>query len=358
MQRVKLSSRSLRRRLELGHNGLNAIRLVLAACVIVSHSVTLSGHGDDPKLGAITLGGLSVSGFFAISGYLVTNSRMHLPGWRFAARRAARIYPGYWLCLAIVAFPLAGLASLQRGGWNATDAVTFVVFNATLVFVQGTIGDTLHGAPSDTTWNGSLWTLPVEVLCYICLSLVLTSPFVRRHLKAVATTGLVVLLGLNTLAVAGRGHGSGPLYLMIFFAAGVVLYAWRTELPLTGWLGVAGLATFVLCCLSEATIALAAVPGAYFFLWLGAAMPEVLKRVGARNDISYGVYLYGWPVQQTLFAYGLGEHLVLYTVLSLLGALPFAWLSWLVIERPANLRVKRATRTTPPVGTDLVPAQA
>lgn len=67
-------------------NGLNAIRLVLAFLVIISHSWSLGGFGYEPRLGDATIGRFAVGGFFAISGFLVTGSRLRLSagayGWR------------------------------------------------------------------------------------------------------------------------------------------------------------------------------------------------------------------------------------------------------------------------------------
>lgn len=344
MRRAQPSRPSLDGRLELGHNALNALRLVLATMVIVGHVPRLSGQGSDPALGVVKLGVVAVGGFFAISGYLVTNSRLRSSGGTYMLRRFARIYPGYWLCLAITAFPLAWIVSVQRGGWNLHDAVAAVVFNGTLVTVHGTVGATLAGAPDPSTWNGSLWTLPVELLCYIGIAVALTVSAARQHLRELSVAAFVGLVAISTLSAIHNDRISGLLYVMTFFSCGVLLYAWRSSIRIDWRLAAASVIAFVLAYQSTSTVALGSLPFAYLCLWLGAEAPERLKAIGAHNDISYGVYLYGWPVQQTLTAYGVGSRhggFAVYAVASVVGVLPLAWLSWLAVERPTTHAAKR-----------------
>src|SRR5947209_465064 len=94
-----------------GGNSLNAIRLVLAALVLVSHSWPLLGLPEPTPVFGETLGSVAVAGFFAISGYLITGSRMKIGIVRFAWHRALRIYPGYWVVLVVTAFVLAPIVS-------------------------------------------------------------------------------------------------------------------------------------------------------------------------------------------------------------------------------------------------------
>jgi peptidoglycan/LPS O-acetylase OafA/YrhL len=88
-------------RLDLRSNSLNLVRLVLATAVIVSHAWPIGGFGDDPAIGDVNLGHLAVGGFFAISGYLIAQSRLVNRPARYAAKRAMRILPGFWVCLLV-----------------------------------------------------------------------------------------------------------------------------------------------------------------------------------------------------------------------------------------------------------------
>ena len=94
-------------------NSLNALRLVLAALVIVSHSWPLTGREPEPALGGANLGVWAVLGFFAISGFLITRSRLSgRPTHTFYRARALRILPAFLVCLVVVAFVFAPVSLL------------------------------------------------------------------------------------------------------------------------------------------------------------------------------------------------------------------------------------------------------
>jgi hypothetical protein len=77
--------------------------------------VGLGGFGHEPALGDATIGRFAVGGFFAISGFLVTGSRLRLPAGAFGWRRFLRVFPGLWVCLLVTAFVLAPAVGALRG---------------------------------------------------------------------------------------------------------------------------------------------------------------------------------------------------------------------------------------------------
>ena len=133
--------------LKRGDNALNALRLLCAVLVIVSHSFSLLGH-PEPAYAGVPLGGWAVAGFFAISGYLIPRARLHTDLGTFLLRRVRRIYPAFWTCCAVIAFAFSPLASHLTGvTYQALDAVTYVLSNATTYLVQQVIGSETSGAP-------------------------------------------------------------------------------------------------------------------------------------------------------------------------------------------------------------------
>ncbi|RNM14767.1 acyltransferase family protein [Nocardioides pocheonensis] len=346
--------------LDLHDNALNLLRLILATLVIVSHSRPLGGYGDDdPYFGRIKLGTIAVAGFFAVSGYLVSRSRLRQRPSHFLIRRFARIYPGYWLSLLVTVFGLSALIGARRGGWSLGDAAQSFVSGLGLLGWPGTVGSTLHGMPVDSTLNGSLWTLPYEIFCYLALAAGLSLLFVRRRLRFWSLFGVLMLMVAGVLKGA-QGGTSGLLLLVCFFSAGVALQAWQESIELSHRFAAVAAVVTAVSFLFTPTLLLAALPFAYLCLWFGAVCPPRLKKIGATNDVSYGVYLYGWPVQQTLTAYGVaGLGYVGYTAVALLAVGPLAWMSWLLVERPANhlaktrtaARARRAAVATPVDGT-------
>lgn len=326
-------------------NGLNAIRLMLAFLVILSHSWPVGGFGYAPRLGDATIGFFAVSGFFAISGFLVAGSRLRLSAGAYGWRRFLRIFPGLWVCLLLTAFVLAPAVGALRGGWSFSDALRYVGSNAPTVFsLTNDIGTTVRDVPVPS-WNGSLWTLRHEIACYVLVGLAGFSGMFssKRWLTAAGfgvVTGVVAVFAVTDM----RGLVVTFTVLLSFFLAGSTLLRYGDRIPLTT--PVAGLA-MVLLAVTIATHTVkvfGALPAAYLFLWTATVLSGRLRKVGSRNDLSYGVYLYGFPVQQLLFFAGasvLGP--LAFAGLACVLVLPFAAMSWLLVERPA-MRMKTSAR--------------
>ncbi|MBB5642483.1 acyltransferase family protein [Cryobacterium roopkundense] len=336
-------------------NSLNALRLLLAACVIISHSWIVAGFGYPPALAGTDLGMFAVAGFFAISGYLIAGSRLSTPSLtRFLVNRALRIYPAFLVVLVVTAVVFAPVSALLGGGaveWSS--AARYVFGNASLHITQWGIDGTLQTAGTPN-WNAPLWSLVFEALCYLGVG-VLASVVPRRAFAPASVTLFVALTAgtLLTLSPATPTFAVNLLAMATFFFAGVVLYILRQRMPLAAPLALVAASFMVLITALGLFKPLAAFPLAYLLLYLSVVLP--LRGVGARNDVSYGLYVYGFPVQQLLFL-GLnglfGSTAVpvgVFAVLSLVAALPFAVASWFVVERPAlALKSPRGGRVAGP----------
>jgi peptidoglycan/LPS O-acetylase OafA/YrhL len=332
-------------RLDLRSNSLNAIRLVLATAVIVSHAWPIGGFGDDPAIGDVNLGHLAVGGFFAISGYLIAQSRLvNRPG-RYAAKRAMRILPAFWVCLIVTGFGLSSVAATRTGGWTPADGWRYVLSWADLWNGDWGIGSTLDRAPFATAWNGSLWTLPSEVACYVILGLGLAIAPVRRS----PWWSLLAFVGA-TVAAMNVPHGTpGPIQDLAFlapaFAAGTMLLFWSSRVRVDGRLALLAAIAFVGVALAGVGQPLGALPLAYLCLYAGITLPPALRRIGSVNDVSYGMYLYGFPVAQLLVVLDVHRAGVVVFVLACVAAtVPFAAASWWLVERPAMRLLRRRTR--------------
>lgn len=319
-------------------NAFNLIRLVLAALVIVSHSWPISGFGDDPQLGDMKLGVLAVGGFFGISGYLITKSRMRTAFMPYLWRRALRILPAFWVCLVVVGFGLSAIAGAMNGGWNAQAGLRYVVSNADMRNGVPLVGQTLDGSPFPYNWNGSLWTLRYEIGCYILVGLLLYIGFVRARRWPL----LVAFLAATAFSVFEGVHPDSAVLrnialLLPFFLAGAVLFKY-SDIVLCSWqlATASGLLVLGLCALGVGR-ELAALPLAYVMIWAASALPERMRRLGSRNDYSYGLYVYAFPVQQLLVLAGAARlGITFYIVASILTTVPLAVASWWLIEKPAQ----------------------
>jgi peptidoglycan/LPS O-acetylase OafA/YrhL len=336
-------------RLDPRYNSLNAIRLLLASTVILSHSWSLGGYGGTPRHGDETPGGWSVFAFFVLSGYLITGSRLNNDLGKYLKRRFLRIYPGFLVCLLVTAAVFAPIGyyhqhhSLRGFLTKPTTPLDFLVSNYTLKMNVYHIAGTPSGPHA---WTGSLWSLYYEFLCYVMVGLLACwAVFRRKPGLAIAVFLLATVARLEHTHVATFAHHN-DVYQMVqlvpFFMAGSVFYLLRDRIPCNAWLAAASLAVFLVLphYAQNRFVVLCALPMAYLLLYLGAVLPVPL---GRRNDISYGMYMYGYPVEQLMRFAHLSSHTV-YTVVSILCTIPLAAASWFLVERPA---IRWGQRQTP-----------
>lgn len=330
-------------------NSLNALRLVLATLVIVTHAHHIGGYdGSWDRIAGRQVGDWAVAGFFAISGYLILGSRERSATlWAFLWRRVLRIYPAFWMVLLVVAVLFAPVAAVREGvDYAIADAIRYVVVNATLYIAQWGIGDTLTTVPVAGVWNGSLWTLMYEFACYVVAGVIVSwMPRAARGAGLlVAWASCVVVSFVAEAPDAGLpGTVTAFGWLGAFFFAGALVYAYGQRLRISAVSVVAALAAAAIVVLLGAPFALLSPPVAYLLLAASVRLP--LRKVAARNDPSYGVYIYGYPVQQSLVLAGADSlPFLLFTVLSVTATLPFAYASWFLVERPAKNLGRRRVR--------------
>jgi peptidoglycan/LPS O-acetylase OafA/YrhL len=322
-------------------NSLNAIRLVLALFVVVSHSWALGGAGPEPELGGANLGTWAVFGFFGISGYLITKSRLSGHSVKqFYRARFLRLFPGFFVCLLAVAFVFAPLSMLwdASGSFSIADQFGYVLRNLLLyppILGQYDIGSTLSSVPFMDVWNGPLWTLFWEAGCYVLVG-VAASLLPRRMLGPLMIATLILA---SVATFAAEQTPAVPLLMtrtlpmLAAFAGGAVLFLYDEKF-IRRWAVPAAVGLILASILTGTSTALAPFPFTYLLFVLSAIIP--LRKVGSRFDVSYGVYIYGWPVQQVV-ALIAGDSLPvwLFVALSLAGTLPLAYVSCRYVEQPA-----------------------
>ncbi|MBS3180158.1 MULTISPECIES: acyltransferase family protein [unclassified Pseudoclavibacter] len=328
-------SDSLRGALATRNNSLNFVRLCLAAAVILGHSWLVGGFDDSPFP---KLGWWAVNGFFAISGYLIAGSRLRTRFLAFIWRRALRILPAFWVCLIVTAAVVAPVSTLLSGETpDVASAFSYVLRNFALSVQQTGIDGTLDTVPAQGIWNGSLWTLAYEFGAYLFAGAVLTIAVVRRRTAWVLGAMLVGVSLIYPFVMRVLDNDNlvieNILRLIGFFLAGMFLYVVGDRISLKTGPFLVSVTVFVALALFGLDDYFGQVPLAHALLWLGARMRVPL---GRENDISYGLYIWAWPVQQLLVLAGaqaLGPWVS--ALLALVCTLPLAWLSWKGVEEPA-----------------------
>ncbi len=344
-------------------NSLNFLRVCLSLLVVLSHSFA-GGFVDPLLLNHTTVGDIAVYGFFGISGYLIASSASHNSLGRYLWQRFLRIFPGFWVCL-IVTGALFGVvawfhephphcpafASCYIG--SPTGPFQYLYHDLLLRMNQQTIALTPGAVPWPFTWNVPLWTLFYEFMCYLILGAFAVSGLLRRRgLVALLTAGLWAIEVIVGLASLNLGQGTwAMLTLAPIFLTGTLLYLYRDKVPDSGILAM-GCATVFLASpwlpfggpftVFRNIISAPQVLGpfiAYPLFWLGIHLP--FHKIGARNDYSYGIYIYAFLVQQILALWHVQRWgYIAYMTLSVVFTVPFAVASWWLVEKNA-LKLKK-----------------
>jgi len=332
--------------------GFDYIRLSLAVAVIAFHSFTVSyGHNGEGLLWTGPLGPLcfaAVPAFFALSGFLVAGSleRNDLPS--FLTLRGLRIFPALFVEVVLSALILGPLITTL----SLSDYFSNQMFREYFLNVLGDIHYYLPGVfdnPPSPKWvNIQLWTVPFELESYIWISLLALA---RMHKRPALYMALVIVASVGVFAhglishhfYLGTDRPSGSfLILSALFGAG--LYLLRDRIPFRwSYFIIAAVLAYVF--LSHgATHYLSLLPLSYVTVFLGLCDPSRTFVVRGA-DYSYGMYLYGFPIQQTI-AFLLPDTRIWYVnfALSVIVAACFAAFSWHVIEKRVLAQKKGAVK--------------
>jgi peptidoglycan/LPS O-acetylase OafA/YrhL len=347
-------------------NNFHFIRFFAAVLVIYGHAYPLTGRSNYDDLQVLT-GGLfptahmGVCIFFSISGYLITKSLLTSKSYlSFVWKRLVRLMPGLLVATLFTVFVIGPIATSYDLGAYFNHTETYAYLKSIKMFPV--YPDTLPGVFENlpyTSVNGSLWTLAYEVSCYAGLLGVYM--LLQKHTKYLLLVVFVVLWCSYTYWV--RIFEEHPVILRfihlnlsdllnfgMYFLAGAIICFFQTKIPYRlGWvLALLVAQLFVYWGSSvkgffplSANVMLRYLLVPYVVLYLGF-LKGWMNRFGNMGDLSYGLYIYAFPVQQLIVSYFWPEMLSIPKMFlySLLLTLPLSWLSWKLIEAP-SLKLKK-----------------
>ena len=237
------------------------------------------------------------------------------------------------------------LSYFQAQNWRA------IVLSA-LALKQVGVAGVLDGNPLQLV-HGTLWTIKYEFDCYLMVAFLAACGLLQPGRRLVTFAGLAVMLaGAAALHPPVIDHGVLALLISSpdkwtdmfpFFFLGSAFYLWRDRIPKSQVLVAASvLAVTASFWLGGAFWALL-IGGSYLVLYLSLSVAAEIKLLGRRVDLSYGVYLYGWPIQQLLLFYT-GQKLAPLSLFlaALVLTYAVAWMSWIYVEQPCLDLVRRA----------------
>lgn len=329
--------------------GLDHIRLLASVSVVISHSWSLGlGNGTNEPLQTAfgySLGGLAVLVFFFMSGVLIANSaaRNRHRKLRFAGNRIRRIFPG----LAVALVVTVALSFACGAAPDLFEVVIYLMRGLSLVFLQNQLSGAFADNPYPTSVNGPLWTLFYEATCYVLIA-VLVWLFARTKFMLpllimailLCLLGTIVLIDLPEGPLLNRLRNFAPLGFIFFTGALAWHQKGRLKLRFDWAIGVMALSALV--CLiypSRETCILILGPAIGYVVLTYGYFPGI---PALPIDLSYGIYIYGWPVAQTIICIAPPLHPIMLAAVTLIVVVPIASASWMFVERPFLLRLKQS----------------
>ena len=341
--------------LEADHrsNNFDFVRHLAAFLVICGHCQALLGLPQTPLWGN-HISSVGVMIFFSLSGYLVTASWDREPDLiRFFIKRSLRIFPALIVCVLACAFILGPALSRLPLNEYFEHPFTYRYLSNIWLYIQYHLPGIFESNPLPHAVNGSLWSLPVEFLCYIAVAFLSLGALRYRTTRVMIFCAALTAAALYLVTIY-----KGPqlvLYatdvasassVMPFFFIGSLIYLFRIPLRLDfALVAVFGLFALNIIWPNRPTMLGLWIMLPYVTLAFGRSQTPILRRWGRFGDFSYGMYLYSFPVGQALIVLykpvlGTGGFILATTAVSV----AIAATSWHVVEKRA-LQLKQKTRS-------------
>jgi len=338
------------------HNNFNLLRFLAASLVLFDHSFPLAlGRSQVEPLQemlGLSLSTMAVDLFFVSSGFLITGSlykRNNLLG--YIRARALRIYPALFVSLLFTVFVIGLYFTSLPSQQYLTNVQTYSFLIKNSILFTGAdyhLPGVFTNNPYPEVINGSLWTLPYEVVMYTLL--VIFSwliPAVLRVFPFVPTKVAYLLIALSSMATFLLQHffevlpiPEHALQLFTMFFSGAACYFWRDSLKLSTKWFVFAIAVLAISATYKPLFFVAySALWFYIVLYLAYIPAGSIRAFNKLGDYSYGIYIYAWPVQQSIAALTAAISPQEMIALSFSASLALAIASWHIIEKPC-LRIK------------------
>lgn len=303
------------------HNNLTALRWFAALAVLYGHSFIFLGLPEPVFMNMAALGALGVYIFFGLSGYLVAQSWRNDPHvLRFILRRCLRIFPGLIVCTLLTIVVMSLMSSLSAKEFFSHSA-TWGYLSNSLLYVTYYLPGVFEGSRIPNTVNGSLWSLPAEFAMYLLLAIVGLAGARSKWISLIAMLSFIAL----SVAWASRGtemivvyrtHLQQAVIVGSYFWVGVCIF----QFNITRFFTLPNIIMLLALWLASSRWHTLYAIGGYITLpcvalAFGLSKTSILTKLDA-HDYSYGMYIYAFPVQQSVVKYWPQISLPLYLVVT------------------------------------------
>ena len=285
-------------------SNLGLIKFIAALLVIVSHAFPLSVSGGLDPLEIVTrqrltLGGFAVAIFFFASGLLVTKSLFKKPYFvPYFKQRIIRIFPPLIFVALITVFILGTLITKLSLTDYFTNSMTYKYLLNGICILQHDLPGVFEGNVYGSVVNGALWTMPVEFVLYIVC-------FIGYKIKLLSKKPFVVI---TCIAFAGWCYLSFTANPMVqasyraclMFCFGMMAYLIKDKIRLDGRYAIIALVAIIISLFTPVFSLVFVVAFPYILMYLSWKAPQIPEKIGNLGNLSYGVYLCAFPIQQTV----------------------------------------------------------
>jgi len=317
-------------------NNFDILRLVLALTVMFFHIGGLTGN----ELLKLAPGDLAVKCFFVISGYLISKSYLKNNNlYDYSKSRFLRIYPLYFVCVTSCFFIGMFLYSDGLVAYLQDGATKYIVANlAFLNFIQPDLPGLFVDNLKNSAVNGSLWTIKIEVMFYISVPIIygiIAKIFGNKI--TIAVIALLSLISAIAIEIIVDKYGLSESLknqlpsLMIFFMAGAALNFFTPSFLNVKYLPLLLVALYFCDSHILGKIIYPFVVAAFVYIIAFKTKPiSIHDRIG---DLSYGVYIFHYPVIQFMYHFGMYKNFYIGFVSTIVTVLVLAYASWHLMEK-------------------------
>lgn len=331
-------------------NNLGMLKWIAAILVIYSHCFSVTGNGNDPldivSHGQISFGGLAVAVFFFASGFYVTKSLLtRNSGKDYWISRLVRIYPAFITVLAVTTFILGPVVTSLSVTTYFQSSETYRYLLYIFMVPQYYLPGVFESNPVSGIVNGPLWTMVLEMICYIGIFLAWKLKLTNKKVF----TWISVLIGILSVVIFLVRPGviyTYHIYLRPFFVfmVGMIYYIFQDKIVLHMK------TLFIILVLSVMFVAFGYCDFAVViflpyilsvFIFNKIQIPE---RLGQLGNYSYFMYLVAYPIQQTLVHFNPGMGAMVNCLFSILLSMIIGIAGYYLIEKPTVKYVGRLKR--------------